>query len=182
MLEKRIKSPVLRAIAEWLISLGLAALLFFALREFVFRTAHVDGSSMMPTLAHGDMIILNRVPYNFSPPRVGDIVAFPNPDNREVYYIKRIIAASGDEVDLRDGVFYINDIPLDDYFSQSPTLSLGDVVFPITVEYERFFVLGDNRNGSQDSRFSSVGNILADDMIGRASLRIWQLGRVGRVE
>jgi len=178
----RIQNPILREIADWLISLGFAVLLFFVIREFIFRTAHVDGSSMLPTLEHGDMVVLNRFAYVIGNPRVGDIVAFPPAEKPGEFYIKRIVAAPGDVVDLRDGLFWVNDEVLDDDFSYDLIISRGDVSFPIEVEYGRFFVLGDNRNGSQDSRFVSVGTVPGDDMLGRATVRFWPPGRVGMVD
>ncbi|MCL1862719.1 MAG: signal peptidase I [Defluviitaleaceae bacterium] len=179
---KKIQNPVLRGAVEWLVAFGLAALLFFVVRGFLFRTAHVDGNSMAPTLEHGDIVVLNRLAYRLSRPQAGDIVAFPFAGNPSEFYIKRVIALPGDTVNFLDGFFYVNHERLDDYFSQNPTLSLGDVGFPIVVEEGHFFVLGDNRNGSQDSRFVSVGNIPRRQMVGRAGLRVWPLGRVGRVE
>ncbi|MCL1884433.1 MAG: signal peptidase I [Defluviitaleaceae bacterium] len=175
------KNSFWRGVADWLVSLGLAVLLFFVIRNFVFRTAHVDGNSMTPTLEHGDMVVLNRFVYLISSPGAGDIVAFPFNENPSEHYIKRVVAVPGDTVDLVDGFFWINDELLDDEFSAAPTIVLGDVSFPITIEDNHFFVLGDNRNGSQDSRASSVGTIYARDMVGRASLRIWPISRVGRV-
>ena len=182
MFKNRIEDPVLRGIAEWLTAIGLAVLLFFVMRAFVFRVAQVTGNSMEPTLSHGDMVVLNRFSYIFSSPRVGDIVAFPFQGQPNQHYIKRIVAVPGDVVDLRAGVFYINNEPLNDDFSLPPTISLGDVLFPVTVEEGRFFVLGDNRNGSMDSRFTSVGTVPARDMVGRVAIRIFPFDRFGRVD
>jgi len=178
---KNIENPLLKGAVEWLISLGFAVLLFFFVRAFVFRIAHVDGNSMMPTLAHGDMVVLNRFVYIFSSPRAGDIVAFPYPGNPSDVFIKRVVAVGGDTVDMRYGYFYVNDERLSDEFSQAPTRVAGNVTFPVEVEDGYFFVLGDNRDGSQDSRMSSVGNVRARDMVGRARIRVWPFSRIGRV-
>jgi signal peptidase I len=167
---------------EWILSIAIGVLIFFVIRSFVFRLAHVDGSSMEPTLFHGDMIILNRFTYLFSDPQVGDIVAFPYPQNPSEYYIKRIIAVPGDVVDLRDSGFYINGVALSDEFADYPIIARGDVVFPVTVAEGHYFMLGDNRNGSVDSRFRSVGTIAARNMVGKVALRIWPLERLGTVD
>ena len=180
-LYNRIQNPLLRGAAEWLVTIGLAILLFFVIRGFLFRVAHVDGSSMSPTLVHGDMVILNRFVYIVSSPRVGDVVAFLYSDNSNEYFIKRIVAAPGDTVDFSGGVFYVNGEPIDDDFSAEPTVVRGDVVFPIILEDSNFFVLGDNRNSSQDSRFSSVGTVSARKIVGRAKTQIWPLGRAGAI-
>ena len=180
MLKKYIKNPILLSLAEWAVAIGFAAILFFVARTFIFRFAQVDGISMEPSLAHGDVVILNRLSYFFSTPRVDDIVAFPYPNEPSIFYIKRIIARSGDEVDFRDNNFYINGYRLDDPFSYE-LLRHGDVVFPIIIEEGFYFVLGDNRNSSKDSRFISVGNIAHNDMVGRVWIRIWPLSSFGRV-
>ena len=180
MLKKYIKNPILLSLAEWVLAIGFALILFFVARTFVFRIASVTGPSMQPSLVDGDLVILNRVSYIFSNPRVDDIVAFPNPANRDIFYIKRIVAGPGDEVDFRYDSFYINGYRLDDPFSYG-LIRLGDVDFPIIIEEGLYFVLGDNRNSSLDSRFVSVGNIPHNDMVGRVWIRIWPLSSFGRV-
>lgn len=182
MSNNSISSRVLRGLAEWILTILLAVLLFFVMRTFVFRTASVTGSSMEPTLNHGDMVVLNRLSYRFVSPTVGDIVAFPYQGNPSEIYIKRVVGVPGDIVDLQGGQFLVNSYPLDDAFSHESVFAPGDVVFPITVEYGRFFVLGDNRNGSKDSRFASVGNVPEHDMMGKVLVRMWPFGSVGRVD
>jgi len=181
MFYKRISNPILRTIVEWLFAIAVAVLVFFVVRSFVFRMAHVTGNSMDPTLINNDMVVLNRFAYVFGSPRVGDIVAFPVAHEQGEHYIKRIIAGPGDVVDLSDGQFFVNGIPLDDEFSDEAIILHGDVVFPITVEQGRYFVLGDNRNGSMDSRFAVVGNIENHVMVGRAVFRVWPFNRIGMV-
>jgi len=167
---------------EWIFVIVLALLLALITRAFLFRVTRVTGYSMVPTLNHGDVLILNRLTYVFSPPSVGDIVAFPYPENPSEYFIKRVIAAPGDIVDLMDGQFFINGYPLDDAFSEASIRSMGNIVFPVIVEEGRFFVLGDNRNNSQDSRYTTVGNVYGRDMLGRVLVRVWPLSSFGRVE
>jgi signal peptidase I len=182
MFYNRIQNPILRGAAEWLVSIGLAVLLFFVVRGFIFRTAHVDGGSMSPTLIHGDMLVLNRLTYRLSTPKVGDIVAFLYTEESGEYYIKRIVAAPGDVVDFLDGFFYVNGELLSDDFSEEATLVRGDAEFPVTIAEKNYFVLGDDRNGSQDSRFTNVGTVSANKMVGRAKIRIWPLNRIGLVQ
>ena len=182
MLKNRIANPVIRGLIEWIFSIGLALLLFFVLRMFVFRVAHVSGDSMTPTLSDGDRVILNRAAIVFGAPRVGDIVAFPYPDDPSDYYIKRVIAVSGDVVNMVDGRFIINGEPLDDAFSYEIVWATGNVGFPVTVEEGRVFVLGDNRNGSKDSRYASVGTIANREIIGRVLIRIWPFDVFGQVD
>jgi len=178
----RIQNPVIKGLLEWVFVIVLALVLALLTRAFLFRVTRVTGYSMEPSLSHGDVLILNRLSYVFSSPRVGDIVAFPYPEDPSAYFIKRIIAQGGDVVDIQDNRFVINGVPLDDPFSHEPLRAPWNVNFPITVEEGHFFVLGDNRNGSRDSRNASVGNVDGDEMIGRVLVRIWPFSTFGRVE
>ena len=177
----RIENPFLRGLVEWIIVIGLAVLLALVTRNFIFRVTRVTGYSMNPTLNHGDVLILNRFSYLFTSPRVGDIVAFPYPSDPSEFFIKRVIAAPGDEVDFRDNQFVVNGSPLDDSFSAG-TVRSGNVNFPIVIDEGYFFVLGDNRNASRDSRYTSVGNVRGNNMLGRSFVRIWPLPNFGRVD
>ncbi|MCL2371905.1 MAG: signal peptidase I [Defluviitaleaceae bacterium] len=178
----RISNPFLRGLAEWLATILLAVILFFVMRTFLFRTASVVGNSMEPTLQHGDMVVLNRLSYWFISPRAGDIVAFPYQGNPSEMYIKRVVGVPGDIIDLRNGIFYVNDQPMDDDFTGIEVLAIGNISFPTEAVPEgHFFVLGDNRNQSKDSRFTSVGTIPEGDMLGKVLVRIWPLGSLGRV-
>jgi len=176
---KRINNPQLRSVAEWSIAVVAAVFLFLALRTFVIRVANVDGLSMEPTLYHRDIVILSRLTYLFSDPKPGDIVAFPYKENNSEHYIKRVVGTPGDVIDMRGGFFYVNGERLDDAFSDSPVASYGDIGYPYTVGDGVYFVLGDNRNGSKDSRYGAVGCIPKRDIIGKVVVRVWPLGRFG---
>ena len=184
MLKRYIKNPILLNLAEWAVAIGFAMILFFVARTFVFRIASVLGHSMEPSLSDGDVVILNRLSFFFSNPRVDDIVAFPSPGDTDMFYIKRIIAIPGDEIDFIDNSFYINGSRLGDPFSYYDVYRIAGsnwVDFPIIIEEGLYFVLGDNRNESRDSRFVSVGNIPHNNMVGRVWIRIWPLSSFGRV-
>ncbi|MCL2571625.1 MAG: signal peptidase I [Defluviitaleaceae bacterium] len=179
---KNIPNPAVRGLIEWILAIGLALLLFFVLRMYVFRVAHVSGASMAPTLSDGDRLILNRASIVFGEPRPGDIVAYPYPGNPSEHHIKRVIAVYGDIVDFIGGQFYVNGNPLDDAFSAELIWTVGNTVFPLIVEEGRVFVLGDNRNASKDSRYASVGTISNDEILGRVLIRIWPFDSLGQVE
>jgi len=182
MLKNRIQNPAVRNLVEWVIAIGFALLLFFALRMFLFRVAHVSGASMSPTLVDGDRVILNRAAVVFGEPRAGDIIAFPYPANPSEHHIKRVIGVPGDIVDFTGDRFIVNGNPLDDDFSHEWVRSGGNVAFPLIVEEGHFFVLGDNRNASKDSRYSTVGTIAGGDIVGRVLVRIWPFDSFGQVD
>lgn len=181
MLKNKIANPYLRSLVEWLLAAGLAVLFFLVMRNFVFRMAHVTGSSMEPTLSHGDMVVLNRLGWLVFGPRLGDIVAFPPQIDPTDHYIKRIVAMAGDEVNLYDGAFYVNGARLEDDFSYERIVLRGDEIFPVVVPEGAIFVLGDNRNGSKDSRFTAVGAVPVRDVVGRVAGRVWPLRAFGGV-
>jgi len=181
MLTKNITNPVLRNLAEWAIAALAALILFFFMRNFVFRVADVNGHSMEPTLSHGDFVLLSRVGYWFDDPQPGDIIAFPFQGDPSEYYIKRIMGGPGDVVDFQNNRFVVNGQEAGYDFAQVDIISRGDVSLPLTIEEGEFFVLGDNRNASKDSRYSSVGPIAERDMVGRVVIRFWPLDRFGPV-
>jgi len=180
MLKRHVKNDVLRNILEWAISIAIAILIFLLIDNFVFKSARVDGASMEPTYVHHDRVIINRFIYFFTDPQLGDVVAFSVAANPSHRYIKRIAGLPGDEMDIRDGFIYRNGERLDDTFSHDRVFA-GTVAFPLIVEDGRFFVLGDNRLVSEDSRHIEVGNVPGGDIMGRVSFRWFPFGRLGFV-
>ncbi|MCL2420455.1 MAG: signal peptidase I [Defluviitaleaceae bacterium] len=180
-IDQSYQKTFIKNLMEWAVAIVAALVLFFFVRNYVFRVADVNGHSMEPTLSHGDMVVLSRVGYWFGEPEAGDIIAFPFRENPSEYYIKRIIGTPGDVVDFQNSRFIVNGQELDYDFAQVDTMSQGDTTLPVTVEDGYFFVLGDNRNFSKDSRYQAVGAISERDMLGRVVIRFWPLDRFGTV-
>ncbi len=174
MLKNRIANPVVRGVAEWALAIALAFLLFLLFR-FLVRTAHVTGNSMEPTLNHGDLVVLTRLGYLLGDPKAGDIIAFPYKEDPSEHYIKRVVGVPGDEIDFKDRRFIINGVPLKDDFSVEPIISPVDIDLPMIVPDGQYFVLGDNRNNSKDSRFNSVGCVPKGEIVGKVAFQIWPL-------
>ena len=181
MLKKYIQNDIVRNILEWVISISIAVVIFLLINNFVFKSAQVQGASMEPTYTHQDRVIVNRFIFNFTDPQLGDVIAFPYAADPTQQYIKRIVGMPGDEMDMRDGFVYRNGVRLDDAFSGYRAFH-GTVTFPLTVEEDRFFVLGDNRQISEDSRFHAVGNVPREDILGRVGFRWFPLNRFGFVD
>ncbi len=170
-----------RSLRELLLVL-LAAALLAGGSMFFFRAALVRGSSMEPTLRDGDCIFVQTAGYH--QPRQGDIVAIRAKDRQGKHLIKRIIAREGDtvQIDFEAGMVFVNGQLLEEpYINEATTLG-GDIPFPVTVPPGCFFVLGDNRNHSQDSRSSALGFVPLDDIEGRAVFRFAPLSRFGPIE
>lgn len=147
---------------------------------FVGQRTQVSGASMEPTLHHGDNLIVDKLSYRLQDPERFDIVVFPFHYEDHTYYIKRIIGMPGETVQIDgDGTIYINGEVLEESYGKEPILNPGIAAEEITLGPDEYFVLGDNRNNSSDSRDPSVGNIHRDEIIGKAWVRIWPLNQFG---
>ena len=151
---------------------------------FVGQRTEVSGSSMYDTLEDGDNLWIDKVSYRFSDPKRFDIVVFPYQDS-SVYYIKRIIGLPGERIRIeQDGTIYINNKPLDENYGYETIAAnmIGRAKNNIILGDDEYFVMGDNRNDSKDSRFEEVGNIHRDELEGKAVFRIWPLTKFGKVK
>ena len=150
--------------------------------HFVGQRTQVQGESMEPTLHHGDNLIVDKITYRFKAPERFDIIVFPFQHKQDTYYIKRIIGLPGETVEINEeGVIYINgEVLVESYGREiiNPE-HLGRVEYPVVLGADEYFVMGDNRNNSSDSRLAEVGNIKRDQIIGRAWVRIWPLKDFG---
>lgn len=147
---------------------------------FVGQRTQVQGSSMEPTLSDNDNLIVDKISYRFKDPQRFDIIVFPFLYKEDTYYIKRIIALPGETVRIdENGTIYVNGEVLRENYGREVMVSAGRASELITLGEDEYFVLGDNRNNSSDSRDPSVGNIHRDNIIGKAWVRIWPLKEFG---
>ena len=162
-------------------------IVFFVINHFFFAPVMVDGDSMEPTLVNGDYLLLNK----FSDIERFDIVVFPPPDQADTQYVKRIIGLPGDTVEYHEDVLYLNGEPTDQSFLNenvdedasiyaSGDFSLLTLLGVEVVPEGQYFVLGDNRLNSRDSR--SFGFIDQESVLGKVSLRYWPISEIGFVE
>ena len=151
----------------------------FLFVQFVGQRTHVNGDSMNATLEDGDNLIVDKLSYRFSEPERYDIIVFPYQYQEKTYYIKRIIGMPGETVQIIDGMVYIDGEMLDESYGKEVMQYSGVAGDPIELGDDEYFVLGDNRNNSSDSRDPSVGNIKEDQIIGKAFIRIWPLNKFG---
>lgn len=168
MLTNVTKSILREYIEAFIIAVVLAAFII----TFVVQSYLVDGSSMEPTFHDGQRLMVSKFIYRFTEPQHGDIVVFRNPSNPSKKFIKRVIGVPGDKIEIRDLVVYVNDVPLeDDYILDVTRGRFGPVIVP----EKSLFVLGDNRNISDDSRYASVGFVPYKNLVGKAFLVYWPL-------
>lgn len=148
---------------------------------YVGQRTEVSGDSMEPTLSNGDNLIVDKISYRFNEPERFDIIVFPFQYQKDTYYIKRIIGLPGETVQIdEDGNIYIDGEILEESYGREviDEDKIGIADEPITLGDDEYFVLGDNRNYSSDSRVKEVGNIKKDQIIGKAWLRIWPFSEI----
>ena len=151
----------------------------FLIIHYVGQRTYVSGSSMENTLSDGDNLIVDKITYRFSDPKRYDIIVFPYQYEENTYFIKRIIGLPGETVQIVDGIIYIDGEALQESYGREVMKNSGLAADPVTLGEDEYFVLGDNRNDSTDSRDPSVGKIPRDRIIGRAWVRIWPLSKIG---
>lgn len=149
---------------------------------FVGQRTEVEGASMENTLHNGDNLIVDKLSYRFHDPERFDIIVFPFQFQDNTYYIKRIIGLPGETVQIMDdGSIYINGEKLEENYGMEVIKpeTIGRAAEPIELGDDEYFVMGDNRNNSSDSRTDMVGNIKRENIIGKAWLRIWPVSDFG---
>ena len=165
--------PVARAVEElvsWFKTLASAAVYATLIVTFVGQVARVDGSSMLPTLHDQDRLIVNKLAYRWHRPQIGDIVMVASPEEPEKMLVKRVVAGPGDVVRSVDGRVYRNDVHIPDDFVPQVYRS-NDTWGPEVVPRGYYFVMGDHRNNSSDSR--AFGPVPERYIIGRVQVRWW---------
>ena len=147
--------------------------------RFVGQRTEVSGHSMEDTLDDGDNLIVDKLTYRFRDPVRYDIIVFPYKYKEDTYYIKRIIGLPGETVQILDGSVYINGEKLEEHYGNEVMEEAGIAAEPVTLGVDEYFVLGDNRNNSKDSRSVDVGVVHGKDFVGRAWIRIWPFEKIG---
>lgn len=176
------ENSIWRELGGWLLYLLVIIGLSFLIITFVGQRSRVDGSSMETTLSDGDNLIVDKISYRFRDPKRYEIIVFPYQYKENTYYIKRIIGLPGETVQVKDGYVYINGEQLDEHYGNELMVDPGTAAEPITLGEDEYFVLGDNRNHSSDSREETVGVIKRDNLVGRAWIRIWPFSKFGVIK
>ncbi len=172
---------LVKELLSLIIYIGIVVLICFLIITFVGRRTTVHGSSMEPTLQSGDSLWINMLAYRFGDPERYDIIVFPYED--EVHYIKRIIGLPGETVQISEtGDISINGELLKEPIKFDRIRDNGIAANPITLGPDEYFVLGDNRNNSRDSRWADVGNIKRDKIVGKAVFRLTPLKKFGGID
>lgn len=178
--EEHRQSTAGNTILSYVIWLAAVVLLSYLLIHFVAQRTDVNGTSMVPTLENGDQLIADKLTYRFRDPERFDIIIFPYQHAEKTYFIKRIIGLPGERVRIdENGTIYINGEVLEEDYGAEVIQYAGLAAEEIQLGDDEYFVLGDNRNVSEDSRYADVGNIKRSDIIGRAFARIYPFSKFG---
>ncbi len=178
--KKKINTSLLKEIAIWAGEILLTIIGTVILVSFFGFKISVVGPSMSPTLENGDQILVNRFLYKLFEPGRNDLVVFsPNGNQKSHYYVKRIIGLPGDVIEIKDGIVYVNREPFPEKLEVEPVENALMAEQEIIVGEEEYFVLGDNRNNSEDSRYASIGNVKKDHITGKAWLRVYPWEEIG---
>lgn len=171
-MEKDIKTEII----EWVKAIGFALVLALLIRNFIFEPMIVPTGSMIHTIEINDRILVNKFIYRFKNLKRGDVVVFKYPDDPSQTFVKRLIGVGGDVIEIKDGLLYLNGEPVEEpYISEVMAGDYG----PYEVPEGHYFMMGDNRNSSKDSRAWKHKYVSRDMIVGKATYRIWPINRIG---
>lgn len=167
--KKEVNIPVIREAAVWVAEIAIVLVIAFVFVYYIGLRTSVVGQSMSPALENKQEILVNRFVYSVSNPKPNDVVVFlPNGNEKSHYYVKRVIGVPGDTVQVKDGAVYVNGELFEEKVETAAILDPGLAAENITLEEDEYFVLGDNRNNSEDSRYANIGNVKKEHIIGKA--------------
>lgn len=177
------KKKIRGTIAEIILYIAIIILCVTVVPRYVVQRTIVDGESMMDTLENKDNLLVEKVSYHFSDPKRFDVIVFyPYGRDNEEYYIKRVIGLPGETVQIKGSAIYIDGKKLEENYGKDPIDYAGIVAEPKKLGKDEFFVLGDNREVSSDSRYEDVGMVKKKNIEGKAILRIYPFSEFGTFE
>lgn len=176
--DDEVDHPV-REVLGTVIYLFVAVAIAFLIISLVAQRTIVSGSSMNNTLQSGDNVIVDKLTYRFSNPKRFDVVVFPEPGHPDTEFIKRIIGLPGETIQITpDGTIWIDGKKLKEHYGKETIQDAGIASVPFTLGPNEYFVMGDNRNNSYDSRYEDVGPIQRGALVGRAVCRVYPFNKM----
>lgn len=167
--KKKVNIPVIKEIITWMIEIAIVLVIAFVFVSYIAMRTSVVGQSMMPTLENKQEILVNRFLYYITDPKPNDVIVFlPNGNEKSHYYVKRVIGVPGDTVQIQDGMVFVNGEPFAEAVETAAILDGGLAQEELLLGDDEYFVLGDSRNNSEDSRYANIGNVKKEYIIGKA--------------
>jgi signal peptidase I len=174
------KKKRLGILREGLIYLILVLLCVFVIPKYVIQRTVVSGTSMENTLHDGESLLVEKVSYHFTNPERFDVVVFyPDEEDRTEYYVKRVIGLPGETIQIIGDNIYINDELLEENYGKQEIVYSGIAALPLVLGEDEYFLMGDNRYVSFDSRYEEVGPVEKNQIAGKALVRIWPINKIG---
>lgn len=178
--KKQIDYDLIRTVGIWAFKIILVCLLALVIVFYFGRQVKNSGDSMRPAVLDGDIVLVNRMIYDASKPKRGDIIVFkPNGNENARSYIKRIIGLPGETVQIKDGEIYVDGEKLEEKYETTAIEDAGTASEEITLDGDEYFVLGDNRRNSEDSRMADIGNVKRSEIEGKAWFVLSTKGNFG---
>ena len=174
---------IVKELLGLIIYIGFVILVCFLIITFIGCKSRVDGDSMNPTLEDGDQLWVSKIAYTIGKPHRFDVIIFKYDEDDT--YVKRIIALPGERIRIdNEGNIYINDLLIEEHYGKEPIMAnnVGRAGQDVLLGEDEYFVLGDNRNNSHDSRWADVGNVQKEDIIGKVSFRMYPFSKFGKVK
>ena len=179
---RKVNYELLQEIIIWLFQIALVCFAAFVLVWYFGQRVSAIGDSMNPGLKNGDITLVNRLVYDVRKPRRGDIIAFkPNGNESSHYYMKRVIGLPGETIECKEGIIFIDGEMLEEDYKTTAIEELGLLEEPITLKSDEFFVLGDDRQSSEDSRMANIGNVKRSEIAGKVWFVISPIKHLGIV-
>lgn len=177
---KKFNMPLFKEIMSWIVEIAIVIVMAYVLvTSFGFRTS-VVGQAMEEQLNNNDQLLVNRFVYLITHPKSGDVIVFlPNGNEKSHYYVRRVIATPGDTVQIKDGAVYVNGSLYNETVDVAAIEDAGLAEEEITLGTGEYFVLGDNRNNSEDSRYANIGMVKEEYILGKAWFYFESLGNMG---
>lgn len=179
---KKFNINLFKEIMAWAVEIAIVIFVAYVCVSFFCVRSTVVGQAMEDHLVNGDRIFVNRFVYMITKPKAGDVVVFlPNGNEKSHYYVRRVIGTPGDKVQIKDGAVYINGKLYSETFLADAMEDPGIAENEIVLAKDEYFVLGDNRNNSEDSRFANIGNVKKKDIVGQAWFKFTSFNNMGFV-
>ena len=165
---RRVNYDLLREILVWVFQIAIVCFLAFVCVWYFGKRVSVIGDSMNPELKNGNVALISRAAYSVGAPKRGDVIAFqPNGNEGSHYYIKRIIGLPGEKISVEDGKIFVNGRAIKERYTTTSIEELGLLEEPITLKNNEYFVLGDDRQNSEDSRHAEIGAVKRKEIDGK---------------